>query len=68
MGRYRLHIVEITLENGTKEIIATNLDSEEFTIEDLRELYAQREYRNWIQKIKITNTNRKFQRIQKNNH
>ena len=40
MGRYPLRIVEITLENGTKEILATNLDSEEFTIEDLKELYA----------------------------
>lgn len=42
MGRYRFRIVEITLENGTKEILATNLDPNEFTIEELKELYAQR--------------------------
>ena len=42
MGRYNLRIVEITLENGTTEILATNLNSDEFTIEELKELYAQR--------------------------
>ena len=42
MGRYYFRVVEITLENGTKEILATNLDPEEFTIEELKELYAQR--------------------------
>ena len=42
MGRYKLRIVEITLANGTKEILATNLDSDEFTIEELKELYGQR--------------------------
>lgn len=42
MGRYQLRIVEITLENGTKEILATNLSSDEFTIEELKELYGQR--------------------------
>ena len=40
MGRYQLRIVEITLENGTKEILATNLSSEEFTIEELKDLYG----------------------------
>jgi len=42
IGRYQLRIVEITLENGTKEILATNLSPEEFNIEDLKELYGQR--------------------------
>lgn len=42
MGRYQLRIVEITLENGTKEILATNLSSDEFTIEELKDLYGQR--------------------------
>lgn len=42
MGRYEFRIVEITLANGTKEILATNLDPDEFTIEELKELYAQR--------------------------
>ena len=42
MGRYRLRIVEIKLVNGTTEILATNLDSDEFSIEDLKELYGQR--------------------------
>ena len=41
-GRYKLRIVEIQLENGTIEILATNLDKEEFTIEELKELYGQR--------------------------
>lgn len=38
IGRYKLRIVEITLENGSKEILATNLNPEEFTIEELKEL------------------------------
>lgn len=42
MGRYQLRIVEITLENGTKEILATNLSNDEFTIEELKDLYGQR--------------------------
>ena len=42
MGRYQLRIVEITLENGTKELLATNLSPEEFTVEELKELYGQR--------------------------
>ena len=42
MGRYNLRIVELTLENGTTEILATNLDSNEFSIEEIKELYAQR--------------------------
>ena len=42
MGRYKFRIVEITLENGTKEILATNLSPEEFNIEELKELYGQR--------------------------
>lgn len=42
MGRYQLRIVEITLANGTKEILATNLDPNEFDISELKELYGQR--------------------------
>ena len=42
MGRYKFRIVEITLANGTKEILATNLDDNEFTIGELEELYGKR--------------------------
>ena len=42
MGEYNLRIVEITLLNGSTVILATNLDKEEFTIEELKELYAKR--------------------------
>lgn len=42
MGRYYARVVVIRLENGTKEILITNLDSKEFTIDDLKELYGQR--------------------------
>lgn len=42
MGRYQIRIVEITLDNGTKEILATNLNPEEFTFEEIKELYGQR--------------------------
>lgn len=42
MSRYQFRIVKITLANGTKEILATNLNQNEFTIEELEELYAKR--------------------------
>lgn len=42
MGRYYARVVVIRLENGTKETLITNLDAEEFTIDDLKELYRQR--------------------------
>ena len=42
MGRYKLRIIEITLINGTTEVLATNLDSDEFTLEELIELYGKR--------------------------
>ena len=42
MGRYKFRIVEIKLENGKIKYLATNLDKNEFTIEELRELYAKR--------------------------
>ena len=42
MGRYKFRIVEITLVNGAKEILATNLDDNEFTIGELEELYGKR--------------------------
>ena len=42
MGRYYARVVEFRLENGTKELLITNLDSEEFTMDDLKELYGQR--------------------------
>ena len=42
IGRYKLRIVVITLLNGSTVILATNLNEEEFTIEELKELYAKR--------------------------
>lgn len=42
MGRYKLRIVEIKLGNGTTEVLATNLSRDEFTFEELKELYAKR--------------------------
>ena len=42
MGRYQLRIIEITLINGSTEVLATNLDLEEFTLEELIELYGKR--------------------------
>ena len=42
IGRYKLRIVEIKLGNGTTEILATNLSCDEFTFEELKELYAKR--------------------------
>ena len=42
MGRLKVRIVNIKLANGTIETLATNLDSDEFSVEDLKELYAQR--------------------------
>ena len=42
LGRYKLRIVEIKLDNGTTEVLATNLSRDEFTFEDLKELYAKR--------------------------
>ena len=42
MGRYNLRIIEITLINGTTEVLATNLSSDEFTLQELIELYGKR--------------------------
>ena len=42
IGRYKLRIVEIKLDNGSTEVLATNLSIEEFTFEELKELYAKR--------------------------
>ena len=42
MGRYYLRVVEIKLENGKYVYLATNLSSDEFSVEELKELYAQR--------------------------
>lgn len=42
MGRFHLRIVKVKLKNGTTEILATNLTHEEFSSEELKELYAKR--------------------------
>ena len=42
MGRYKLRIIEITVINGITEVLATNLDSDEFSLEELIELYKTR--------------------------
>ena len=42
MGRLKIRIVEIKLENGTVEYLATNLDMEEFSFKELKELYGKR--------------------------
>ena len=41
MGRYKLRIIEITVINGITEVLATNLDSDEFSLEELIELYKK---------------------------
>ena len=42
MGRLKIRIVKVELKNGTIETLATNLDMEEFSKEDLKELYGKR--------------------------
>lgn len=42
MGRFNLRIVKVELKNGTTELLATNLTREEFSIYELKELYAKR--------------------------
>lgn len=42
MGRLKIRIVKVKLKNDEIEILATNLSKEEFTSEELKELYAKR--------------------------
>lgn len=42
MGRIKIRIVKVKLKNDEIEILATNLSKEEFTSEELKELYAKR--------------------------
>lgn len=42
MGRLKIRIVKVKLKNGDIEILATNLTSDEFSSEELKELYAKR--------------------------
>jgi len=42
MGRFNLRIAKVELKNGTTEILATNLTPEEFSSDELKELYAKR--------------------------
>ena len=42
MGRLKIRIVKVKLKNGDVEILATNLSSDEFISEELKELYAKR--------------------------
>ena len=42
MGRLKIRIVKVKLKNGDVEILATNLSSDEFSSEELKELYAKR--------------------------
>ena len=41
-GRFNIRIVKVELKNGTIEILATNLTPEEFSSDELNELYAKR--------------------------
>lgn len=41
-GRFNIRIVKVELKNGTMEILATNLTPEEFSSDELNELYAKR--------------------------
>lgn len=41
-GSLKLRVVNIKLANGTVESIVTNLDKEEFSIDEIKDLYAQR--------------------------
>lgn len=38
----KIRIVKVKLENGTTEILATNLEQNKFSIEDLKEIYSLR--------------------------
>lgn len=42
MGRLKIRIVKVKLKTGEIEILATNLNENEFTKEELKELYAKR--------------------------
>lgn len=42
MGRLEIRIVLVDIEKDEPEILATNLTHEEFTTEDLKELYNKR--------------------------
>ena len=42
MGRLKIRIVKVKLKNDEIEILATNLSKEEFSSEELKELYAKR--------------------------
>ena len=42
LGRFNIRIVKVELKNGTIEILATNLTPEEFSSDELNELYAKR--------------------------
>lgn len=42
IGRLELRVVEIKLANGTVELLVTNLDKEEFSLEEMKEIYAKR--------------------------
>ena len=42
MGRLKVRIVKVKLKTGETEILATNLNKNEFTKEELKELYAKR--------------------------
>ena len=42
LGRLKLRVVEIKLSNGTTELLVTNLDKEEFSLEEMKEIYAKR--------------------------
>lgn len=42
MGRLKVRIVKVKLKTGETEILATNLNENEFTKEELKELYAKR--------------------------
>ena len=42
MGRLEIRITLLDIGNEESEILATNLSNEEFSTEDLKELYAKR--------------------------
>lgn len=42
MGRLKIRIVKVKLKTGTIELLATNLNEEEFSKDELKELYGKR--------------------------
>ncbi|WP_305555078.1 transposase [Methanobrevibacter sp. V74] len=69
MGRLEIRIALVDIGKNEPEILATNLTSEEFSTEDLKELYGKRwSVETGFDRLKKFNRNRRFQRNSKNNN